>query len=82
LGFFGVLGHVRWPIGSVCFWGFWGVFGTFWGFLGSFEEFWGCFGGVLGRFRGYGLVGVFGGFGVYFFGFLGFGGHVYPLLEL
>jgi len=25
-------------------------------------------------FRGYGLVGVFGGFRVYFFGFLGFGG--------
>jgi len=53
LGVFGVLGHVRWPIGSVCFWGFGvflGLFGAFWGDLGRF-------GGVLGVFWG-GLGGM------------------------
>jgi len=52
-GVFGVLGHVRWPIGSECFWGFGvflGLFGAFWGDLGRF-------GGVLGGFWG-GLGGM------------------------
>jgi len=69
---FGVLGQVRWPIGSVCFWGF----GVFLGLFGEFGEVWGVLGLFWGGLGGMAYCVCCGVLGFIFLCFWGFGAYL------